>query len=66
MPRWEIVAVEFTSWELELLAQEAADCGMALEEFIHDAVLGRSVEVLAVAAQARAAAPVGPRFNRLT
>jgi uncharacterized protein (DUF1778 family) len=66
MPRWENLAVEFTPSELELLAREAAECGLTLAEFIHDAALGRSVEVLAAAAQARAAMPAGPRFNRLT
>jgi hypothetical protein len=66
MPRWENLAVEFTPSELELLAREAAECGLTLAEFIHDAALGRSVEVLAAAAQTRAAMGPGPRFNRLT
>ena len=59
MPCWENVAVEFTASELELLAQEAAECGVALADFIHDAALER-------AAEERLAMAVGPRFNRLT
>jgi hypothetical protein len=59
MPRWETVVVEFTSSELELLTQEAAACGVALAEFIHDAALAR-------AAEERVAMAAGPRFNRLT
>jgi hypothetical protein len=59
MPGWETVAVEFTSAELELLAREAAERGVELAEFIHDAALER-------AAEERVAMAVGPRFNRLT
>jgi hypothetical protein len=59
MPGWENVHVEFTSAELELLAQEAAECGVALADFIRDAALERAVEE-------RVPLPVGPRFNRLT
>jgi hypothetical protein len=79
MPRGQVVSVEFSSAELELIAHEAAECGVTPTEFVRDAALARSAarladgaqpgdhaEELAAIASRYAVVRSGPRFKHLT